>query len=489
MKNIRHILLEQFIVEGRLEDTIKKYSSTVSAEDIKLLSQRDPSGNNKYLDWMAKQIETFGTGYNNEIIEAIECFHTNVNRLSEKNAKAIYTNTTGISHDEIDKIIKSPKDINSYPTPETIMSMCRYFEEMKPKNTSRVKIYEDDRWLLVSPLTHKASCEYGSHSNWCVSTSNVSYYDRYTKDGILIFFLDKKGKNIKKPEANMYKFAAYIMFQQPSPNEWEWYTMEDTQVDAALMLNLVPKQLIDVSIKYLEEFVGELDKLNQIDEKELSEKSIYFSIDTDQGNEIYYNIFIDVHSWEPDEIDRASEFLKKYNGNQSVVHKFTEKKSDGFPYLYIVSKNGTRPKLNPYYISWIRSGYGSGNEIPLSFIKVKFAESIKDLTPDITPEQLERITKSYVDLFNNLGVTKNYKVNMADLVVGDTIIYRPRGRSWGQGTELKIMRVAEKSILLSNGKRIAKDLWRSVEKIGVIMKIVDDTKQTNESRWIRKRII
>ena len=49
-------LFGNLLIEGRKEDLIKKYGgeNNVNVQTIKWLSGEDPSGNNKYLDWMVK---------------------------------------------------------------------------------------------------------------------------------------------------------------------------------------------------------------------------------------------------------------------------------------------------------------------------------------------------------------------------------------------------------------------------------------------------
>ena len=51
--NLSQILESNLLLEGRKEDTIKKYGEEHS-DLINLLSNVDPSGNNKYLGWMVK---------------------------------------------------------------------------------------------------------------------------------------------------------------------------------------------------------------------------------------------------------------------------------------------------------------------------------------------------------------------------------------------------------------------------------------------------
>ncbi len=54
-------------------------------------------------------------------------------------------------------------------------------------------VYEDDTWLSLKPLSFKASLKYGSNTKWCVSMKNEpSYFYRYSKEGVLIFILNKK---------------------------------------------------------------------------------------------------------------------------------------------------------------------------------------------------------------------------------------------------------------------------------------------------------
>ena len=65
-------------------------------------------------------------------------------------------------------------------------------KEGRVKSYERDKIYEDDNWLVVIPLTHNASCKYGAHSKWCVSVKgNETHYNRYMRNGILFYVINK----------------------------------------------------------------------------------------------------------------------------------------------------------------------------------------------------------------------------------------------------------------------------------------------------------
>ena len=52
---IKYIILEQLITEGRLEDAKQKYPC-LPPKLVDYFSEKDPSRNNKYVDWMCKQM-------------------------------------------------------------------------------------------------------------------------------------------------------------------------------------------------------------------------------------------------------------------------------------------------------------------------------------------------------------------------------------------------------------------------------------------------
>ena len=138
--------ISNLLIEGRLEDTIKKYKDLDDGfgareeEDIRLLSNEDPSGNNKYLDWMVKIY--FGLGKDSEnfrgnlyasnkrrILQAVKKFHKNIQRIKNK-------------------------DINSYPNLGELDLVVNEAEEKrklkeleKEAKKQKTVIYEDDKWF------------------------------------------------------------------------------------------------------------------------------------------------------------------------------------------------------------------------------------------------------------------------------------------------------------------------------------------------------
>lgn len=98
--------------------------------------------------------------------------------------------------------------------------------EVKAKAEDRDKIYEDERIVVVAPLTHRGSCKYGAFTKWCTATpSNDENFNEYFKNGILVYFI------IRTPyqEANVkeYKFAYYHSYTEEMRYADGWYDMSD----------------------------------------------------------------------------------------------------------------------------------------------------------------------------------------------------------------------------------------------------------------------
>ena len=54
------------------------------------------------------------------------------------------------------------------------------------------KLYEDNEWLVIKPMSYQASLKYGASTKWCTaSRENSDYYLRYSRRGILIYCINK----------------------------------------------------------------------------------------------------------------------------------------------------------------------------------------------------------------------------------------------------------------------------------------------------------
>lgn len=98
----------------------------------------------------------------------------------------------------IDKI--KQKDINTYNNLHEIVNAYFLLDEMnfgldRPKEVSDTKvIYEDEDWLIITPLTIRASCILGKDTEWCTAydpEEHDNFFEEYNEDGPLFICFEK----------------------------------------------------------------------------------------------------------------------------------------------------------------------------------------------------------------------------------------------------------------------------------------------------------
>ena len=166
---------------------------------ISVLSKMDPTKTNKYLPFMIKCTSDWVEWIHNELtnetfkemFEVIQDFED----LSQRNLlenKDIYTYE---SNQDIIEAVKTAKE-----------KITR--SEVKKKETE--VLFEDNRWLVVYPLSVRSSNLYGKGTKWCVSSEDNNYgkyYKQYTENGSLVFVIDKKAKESEYRTNDLAKVA------------------------------------------------------------------------------------------------------------------------------------------------------------------------------------------------------------------------------------------------------------------------------------------
>lgn len=178
--------LSQVLLEGRKDEFLSKYREKFKPEDIKkiFLLSRDLSSNQKFLNFLGKVISP--ESVNDDLMKAkiaIEKFIKYQKNLEEK-------------------------DINQYDSLKDISDAISKHENKVRRDVKEIDgadiVYEDDRFTVVSPKTHEASCYYGAGSKWCTAAkSSDAHFMSYNRDGKLFYFLDKK----EKSGSRFYKVA------------------------------------------------------------------------------------------------------------------------------------------------------------------------------------------------------------------------------------------------------------------------------------------
>ncbi len=173
------------LLEGRKEDAREKYPD-IPEEIFDGFVEGDPSGNHKYLMWLCKTWESdLGRWKGSRWASHRYSDRNTLNRVM-KSIQYFYNNPQKYEK----------KDINQY---KSLNELINETVDAKVKLTRRdlkgqsKKIYEDDRHLVIQPLSHASSCYYGAGTRWCTaSKTSPGAFEGYTMRGTLFYYINKR---------------------------------------------------------------------------------------------------------------------------------------------------------------------------------------------------------------------------------------------------------------------------------------------------------
>ncbi len=64
---------------------------------------------------------------------------------------------------------------------KNILNFTSFINEGRVKKDERIEILRDNKYLVVAPLTHTASCKYGAYTHWCSSALGSGTEDSFDK--------------------------------------------------------------------------------------------------------------------------------------------------------------------------------------------------------------------------------------------------------------------------------------------------------------------
>ena len=212
---LSQILESTILLEGRREDVIKKYGEEHTGL-VDMFVEVDPSGNNKYLEWMVKTAlgknQDDRTPMADSIAKTVTDFHRNLSRIQKK-------------------------DINSYRSLAELKSVVD--EALMKEKEKRVakeaaKIYDKGGVIIYAPFTVEASCKYGAGSKWCIAGTGGSnnlntYFDQYSKHSNFYFFINN---NLIGKDDRHYKYALQWRFDSGQEDLTWWDAKDDSHSEA-----------------------------------------------------------------------------------------------------------------------------------------------------------------------------------------------------------------------------------------------------------------
>jgi len=184
----------ELLVSEGLANVRKKYLDTgvMDAEVFNGLLDADPTPQKKYVDWMFKHV--FNTFKDPEgrvqnvgpIADTVSKLKTTLNQFDQGLAKGFI----------VKKDIHQYKSISElYQTVEEIANKTSKTQQKKEERYDEAdKVYEDDKYLIVSPKSWEGCKIWGKGARWCIGyEDNSSYWNSYThRDRLKFYFIINK---------------------------------------------------------------------------------------------------------------------------------------------------------------------------------------------------------------------------------------------------------------------------------------------------------
>ena len=211
---------------------------------VTVLEMFSPEGKSKYTDLLLKLMKSTPNikEHIKEIKETLTTEFTfisveKLNQFSEIQLMLLYKFVDGFFNvqdlinfkkfcDYNERNLIEQNDLSRYKNFEDIINSVSVADmkvETKDMENQIIKVYENDEWLLVRPLTYLASKKYGSNTKWCTTQSNNSeYFIKYSSKGVLIYCINKK---------TGYKVASFYSLDK-NDQEFSFWNQKDSRVDS-----------------------------------------------------------------------------------------------------------------------------------------------------------------------------------------------------------------------------------------------------------------
>lgn len=172
------------IMNAKTKESLKKKYPGLPVEDV---IGKSPTQSKDYIIWALEQLKAKKSFA--ETIAALELFHRNKKHLVIKKISQF----------------KDPEDLTKLFR-NTVLDLSSNAARKIAKAGAR-KIFEDNEWLLLEPLTSYAAALYGKGTQWCTSVQDGTF-EEYTcqNDGLRICILINK-----KSEDKRYSKFAFVL--------------------------------------------------------------------------------------------------------------------------------------------------------------------------------------------------------------------------------------------------------------------------------------
>ncbi len=147
------------------------------------------------------------------------------------------------------------KDISSYSNFLELYEVVKKAEEIENRKKLEkevIKIYEDDTWFIITPLSFESSKTYGSNTKWCVTQEK--YWVNYLSTHRLVYVINKT-TGLKIAFSRNFR----LEHQRNRNNQIQAWNEQDKEIDP-MSISEIPDELFLVVKKELQMYktTGEL---------------------------------------------------------------------------------------------------------------------------------------------------------------------------------------------------------------------------------------
>jgi hypothetical protein len=224
-------------------DELKKQHPVYAMSAIDIYKMISPNQTNKYVEMLIKLDKTqsrYSDNQRSEIIQLMASWGLDYNYLETFDLETLTFLFNGIHNlmseykvrifakfsSFVERKLIENTDVTSYSSWDEIEQAVSLAEVKlidKALEKQIKKVYEDDTWISLRPLSLEASMKYGANTKWCTTTESGQYYARYSARGILIYNINKK---------TGYKVACFKNLDPNHDNEFSWWDVTDRKIEA-----------------------------------------------------------------------------------------------------------------------------------------------------------------------------------------------------------------------------------------------------------------
>lgn len=220
----------RFLEAAKVDDLIA--ANPDLEDEIRELSEEDPSKKGKYLEWSVKQLKK--KAKMEDLVPTIQAFHENQPRFEKK-------------------------DINQYKTLKELEDAVKALPESKTKEKARVKsegskkLWENDTHVLFRIETRDACIQYGKGTKWCITMRAHNYWESYKSGNNVFYFLIDKRQS--EPEEESETFSDVKTPEQYAKIAWAVRrSMDDNSVESVTIFDARDKVINKRTIPGIPEF-------------------------------------------------------------------------------------------------------------------------------------------------------------------------------------------------------------------------------------------